>query len=141
MAENRLFATSELLDRWIGAGRAELTGNVLVVHATGERYAVEEGARVVKEVTGGGDPHDLVGRVRTLGDFTALGAEVLGRALLLGEAAYDVAPGFVLTPVSASAGGLRTAAAVAVLSRLSADAARVQSDEELLARYLIDKLE
>src|SRR5256885_15597684 len=119
MAENRLFATSELLDRWIATGRVELAGRVLVVCATGQRYAVEEAVRVVREVTGAGDPRGLVGRVRTVDAFTALGAEALGRGMVLGEVAYDVVPGFVLTPVTAPPGRLRTDVAVAGLSRLS----------------------
>jgi hypothetical protein len=141
MAVNRLFAAAELLDRWIAIARVELSGTVLLLRATGQRYGVEEGVHVVREVTGGGDPCELVGRVRTLRELGIRGAEVLGRAMVLGEAAYDVVPGFLLTPISASPGGLQTDGTVAVLSRLSDDASRVQSDEELLARYLIDKLE
>jgi hypothetical protein len=141
MAVNHLFAASDVLDGWIATARVELSGNVLSLRPTGERYAVEEGVQIVREVTGGGDPRALVGRVRTLRDLLALGAEVVGRAMVLGEAAYDVVPGFVLTPVAAPAPGVPTARAVAVLSRLSEDASRVQSDEDLLARYLIDKLE
>src|SRR5258706_2647658 len=130
MAVNRLFVAGDLLDRWIATARVDLSGSVLSLHPTGERYAVEEGVQIVREVTGGGDPRALVGRVRTLRDLAALGAELLGRAMVLGEAAYDVVPGFVLTPVAAPLLGLRTAAAVAVLSRVSDDASRVQSDED-----------
>jgi hypothetical protein len=141
MAVNRLFVATDLLDRWIATTKVALSGNVLSLRATGARYTVEEGVQIVREVTGGGDPRALVGRVRTLRDLTGLGAEVVGRAMVLGDAAYDVVPGFVLMPDSAPSLGVRTAAAVAVLSHLSDDVSRVQSDEDLLARYLIDKLE
>lgn len=140
MADNQLFVESDTLDRWVEAGHARLSGAVLEV-PRGQRYALTEAMRVVAEVTGAGDPNGLVGRVWSYSDLLQLDAEVLGKALVLGESAYDGRPGFLLAPLGAPGEKVPTEAAVRVLSRLSGMPSTVQSDEELLARYLIDKLE
>src|SRR5262245_32236768 len=102
MPDNRLFVSGALLDRWVTIGQVELGDGVLKVKPTGSRYALEEAARVVGEATGAGDSAGLVGRVRTLTELSALGAEVLDRSVLIGELAYDVVPGFVASPVGVS---------------------------------------
>lgn len=139
MAQNRIFVSGALLDRWVTAGQVDLEDGVLTLRATGARYVLEEATRIVREVTGSGDPRELVGRVRTLADLVELGAEVLDRSLVLGELAYDVVPGFVATPEGS---GERVPATrlLESLSALSAPPRRSQSDEELLARFLIEKL-
>jgi len=141
MAANQLFVASEAIDRWVEKGRARLVGASLEIEATGQRYAITEAMYVVAEVTGAGDPNGLVGRVWSVNDLSLLDAEVLGKALVLGESAYDGRPGFLMVPLGTPGETVPTEAAVRMLSRLSGPAPSVQSDEELLARYLIDKLE
>jgi hypothetical protein len=141
MAENQLFVASEALDRWVEKGQARLVGASLEIGDSGRRYAITEAMHVVAEVTGAGDPNGLVGRVWTVKDLSLLDAEVLGKALVLGESAYDGRPGFLMAPLGTPGEKVPTEAAVRMLSRLSGLAQSVQSDEELLARYLIDKLE
>jgi hypothetical protein len=51
-----------------------------------------------------------------------LGAEMLGSSMIIGESAYEVIAGFLGTPVADAS---------------DARAAGLPSDEELLARYLV----
>lgn len=141
MPSNRLFVSGALLDRWVTVGQVELEDGVLKVKPTGTEYTLEEAARVVGEATGAVDPQGLVGRVRTLAELSALGAEVLDRSVLLGELAYDVVPGFIAAPAG-DRGGERTPSErlLRELSVLSEAPKSGQSDEELLARFLIEKL-
>lgn len=141
MANNQLFVEREAFERWLERGQARLRGAVLELSSGGRKYAITEAMRVVAEVTGAGDPNGLVGRVWSVKDLTLLDAEVLGTALVLGESAYDGRPGFLISPLGAPGESVPTESAVRVLSRLSGAPHPVQSDEELLARYLIEKLE
>jgi hypothetical protein len=50
-------------------------------------------------VSGAGDANDLIGRVKTLPVLEQLGAELVETSMLLGDAAYDVEPGWVGRPV------------------------------------------
>jgi len=139
MPDNRLFVSGALLDRWVTIGHVELGDGTVKVKPTGAKYTLEEAARVVGEATGAGDPEQLVGRVRTLAELSALGAEVLDRSVLIGELAYDVVPGFIASPVD-SGERIPSARLLQELSALSEAPRRGQSDEELLARFLIEKL-
>jgi hypothetical protein len=140
--ENRLFVGSALVDQWITGGGAELVGGVLRARATGASFALEEAVHVVAEVAGAGDESGFVGRVRPVAELTARGAELLDRSMVLGDAAYDVVPGFFVTPLplDQGQGPLLVADVAASLYRLSEAPQAGQSDEELLARYLIQKL-
>jgi len=140
MPDNRLFVSGALLDRWVTIGQVELGDGTLKIKPTGDRYTLEEAARVVGEATGTGDPEGLVGRVRTLAELSALGAEVLDRSVLIGEFAYDVVPGFVASPAGDSGERIPSARLLQELSALSEAPRPGQSDEELLARFLIEKL-
>lgn len=139
MSANRLFVPSALLDAWVSAGRVELQGAELRLCDGSGRYALEEAALVLREVTGGGDALRLVGRARPTTELTGLGAEILDRSMVLGDVAYDVEPGFLASP-GAPGGKVESRAALAALSALSGGPPKSQSDEELLARYLIEKL-
>jgi hypothetical protein len=139
LAENRVFASNALLDRWVSAGSADLVGARLRARATGQSYAVEEAVHITAEVSGGGDASRLVGRVRKVSELLPLGAEILDRSMVVGDLAYDVVPGFLVSPLG-SGERVPAASVIAALSALSFAPGRSQSDEELLARYLIEKL-
>jgi hypothetical protein len=140
VTENRLFVSSSALDGWVLSGQADLLRDELRLR-NGNRYQVEEAAHVLSEVTGSGDAHGLVGRVVALRELATLGAEVLDRSMVIGDLAYDVVSGFLARPAEESR--VATASALAVLRALSATAKSAppaQTDEELLARYLIQRL-
>ena len=97
--ENRVFFPQAALDQWIVDGTVELTGGELTILSEGRRYEVVEAVHVVREVSGVGDKFDLLGRVKTRPVLEQLGAELVETSMLLGDAAYDVEPGWVGQPV------------------------------------------
>ncbi len=98
---NRVFFPQAALDDWVGDNRADIKGEDLSLKAEGRRYRIIEAVRVVREVTGADDPHELLGRVKTRAFLTELGAEMLESSMILGDNAYDVVQGFVGAPIGA----------------------------------------
>jgi hypothetical protein len=138
VAPNRVFVSSSVLDGWVISGRADLREGELLVHG-GRRFTVEEAAHVVAEVSGLGDAHGVVGRVCAMSDLRNLDAEVLDRSMVIGDLAYDVVPGLLVSPTGTEP--VSSEEALARLAALSSEAGKEKSDEELLARYLIERLE
>jgi hypothetical protein len=124
--ENRVFFPQAALDQWIVEGTVLLEDGVLTMVDEGRRYALTEAVRVLREVSGAGDTHDLVGRVKTRPSLEQQGAELVESSMLLGDAAYDVEPGWVGLPV-----GTFAEYVAALPGRPAAD-----SEEALLARFL-----
>ena len=125
--ENRIFFPQAALDEWIVEGTAEVQDGELTLLATGRRYRLAEAVHVLRDASGGGDGQ-LVGRVKARVYLEQLGAEIVETSMLLGDAAYDVEPGWIGAP------------AVPFADYAAANAKRGQgnagprSDEELLAR-------
>ena len=97
--QNRLFFPQDALDQWLVDERIDIQGAEIGVHKAGRRYRIAEAMRVVREVTGGGDPHELIGRVKSKAFLEELGAEIFERSMVLGDFAYDVVPGWLAVPV------------------------------------------
>jgi hypothetical protein len=97
--ENRVFFPQAALDQWIVDGTVELSAGVLTILSEGRRYELVEAVHVVREVSGAGDRHDLVGRAKALPVLEKLGAELVETSMLLGDAAYDVEPGWIGKPI------------------------------------------
>jgi len=94
MGKNRVFFPQEALDRWLREGQVELSGAELTIRARRRRYRLVEAVRVVAEVSNQPDPHELVGRVKTVAFLTELGAELLGGSMVIGDNAYETVPGW-----------------------------------------------
>ena len=105
------------------------------------RYSIEEAAHVLVEVSGAGDALGLSGRVRSVRELAALGAEIVDRAMLIGDLAYDIVLGFFASPIGPEAGAIPRREVLAGLAGLSDSRDSRDSDVALLARYLIEKLE
>ncbi|MCC6898249.1 MAG: hypothetical protein IT377_04705 [Polyangiaceae bacterium] len=132
--KNRVFFPQRALDSWVGADRVDLMGGELVIKGEGRKYRVVEAVRILAEVTGGVDVHELVGKVKSVSFLTELGAEVLDTSMVLGELAYDVVPGFSGTPI----GSFEEHRATSVPP---VEGPASSSDEEMLATYLASHLE
>ena len=137
--QNRVFFPQTALDQWIVDGTVELQKGELTLLSEGRRYALEEGVHILRDVSGGADAAKLVGRVKTRSVLEAQGAELVETSMLLGDAAYDVEPGWVGTPVGTLSDHLGSA------DRKKARAATPKgsapkTDEELLARFLAKNL-
>jgi len=132
---NRIFFAQASLDVWLADGAVDLTGTELTIVAEGRRYRLAEAARVVKEVTGSPDPHELMGRVKSTHYLEELGAELMEGSMILGDNAYDVVPGFMATPMGPYEEFLVSAEHTALRDAMSPKEA--QSDEELLKRFAL----
>jgi hypothetical protein len=136
--ENRVFFPQAALDQWIVEGTIDLQQGVLTILTEGRGYKLADAVRILREVSGGGDPHSLVGRVKTRAHLEQLGAEIVESSLLLGDEAYDVQPGWLGIPVGPFVEHIRSDA------RRKAHGGRAIADpkteEDLLARFVAGNL-
>jgi hypothetical protein len=138
--ENQLFFPQDALDRWIVDASVELQQGELSIVNEGRRFKLTEAVRILREVSGAGDAHELLGRVKTRAFLEELGAEIVEHSMLLGDAAYDVEPGWLGAPQGSFAEHMASEAARkgphGRNGRGAADIASPRSDEELLAQWL-----
>lgn len=125
--KNRVFFPQAALDEWIAGDLVDLERDELTIRSEARKYRITEAVRILREVAGTPDEQDLVGRVKSVGYLTELGAELLEQSMILGDAAYDVVPGFVGAPVGTFAEHLQASPEAG---------AQAASDEELLAAFL-----
>ena len=130
-----MFFPRPVLDEWLGDNRVEICGQELLLKSEGRRYRIVEAVHVLGEVTGLSDPHDIVGRVKSVAFVTELGAEVVESSMVLGDNAYDVVPGFLATPIG-SYSEYRAARAGRTPGRSSAAPDEPATDEDLLLRFV-----
>lgn len=122
----RAFFPQTALDEWVSENRVDIKGEELTLKAEGRRFRIIEAVRVVREVTGADDPHELLGRVKTRAFLMELGAELLEGSMILGDNAYDVVQGFIGAPLGSFSEWKKTAPKAA---------AKLDSDEEILAAF------
>jgi hypothetical protein len=130
---NRVFFPQAALDEWLGDGRVDLKNDELLIKNEGRRYRIIEATRVLREVTGSDDPHELLGKVKSRAFLNELGAEILETSMIIGDNAYDIVPGFVGAPIGSFADHRLAAPDVASSKHMT-------TDEELLASFLANKL-
>lgn len=123
----RVFFPQTALDEWISENRVELKGEELMLKREGRRYRIIEAVRILREVTGADDPHELLGRVKTRAFLIELGAELLEGSMILGDNAYDVVQGFVGAPTGSFSEYKKSA---------PRGAASTATDEEVLQLFL-----
>ena len=136
MSKNRVFFPQEALDRWLGSGEVELSQGFLTIKSEGRRFRLVEAVRVMSEVSGLPDPHEVVGKVKTVGFLTELGASLLGESMVIADNAYEVIPGWLGSPVGTFAEH-RALQSAGFAPRVSA---LPRSDEDLLASFLVRSL-
>lgn len=121
---SKLFLPHTTLESWAFDEKADIRDDRLVVTGEADSYAVLPAVHFVSLVTGE-DPHQLVGKVKTAPQLEALGAEHLDDSVILGDAAFDVVPGYVTTIPEVAAAVPRSAP---------------QQEQDLLAAFLLNKL-
>ncbi|CAG0976079.1 hypothetical protein ARNL5_02078 [Anaerolineae bacterium] len=135
MGKNRLFVPQALMDQWLGEGRVEVEGETLITRPEGQRFQLTTAVLFKSEVAGGGDPAQLLGRVKDLDQLAAIGAEHYADSVILGDSAYQVVEGFAGTPVeeeeSAITGHDLAAATLSAVGESSGS-----GEIDLLARFL-----
>jgi hypothetical protein len=98
-----------------------------------------EAAHVLREVASGSDPNDLVGRVKSRAYLEELGAEIVESSMILGDAAYDVEPGWLGSPTTTFDEHVSTTRNKTRKGK-SAKAEEPKTDEDLLANFLVKNL-
>lgn len=132
--KNRVFFPQAALDSWIAEDRVDLRNDELTIKSENRKYKIIEAVRILDEVTGQADVHELVGMVKSRAFLTELGAEILEGSVVIGDNAYDAVPGFVGAPVGSFADYRKNTPSSSTLARA------VGSDEDLLAAFLKQKL-
>jgi hypothetical protein len=132
--KNRVFFPQGALDEWIAEDRVDLRHDELTIRAEGRRYRIIEAIRVLREVTGTADAHEVIGKVKSRAFLNELGAELLEGSMILGDNAYDVIPGFVGAPVGSFAEHRKS------IPETSVAAKDLSTDEDLLATFLASKM-
>jgi hypothetical protein len=144
MAKNRVFFPQVALDQWLSEGKVDLSSDELTILAEARRYRILEAARILREVTGLPDTHELVGKVKSRIFLSELGAELLENSMVLGENAYDVIPGFLGAPIGSFeehlTGSARAQARKSLPDPEVLPPVNPVSDEDLLARFLLEGL-
>jgi hypothetical protein len=139
MSKNRVFFPQEALDRWLANGEVELAQGLLTIRTERRRFRLVEAARVMAEVSGLPDPHEVMGKVKTVGFLSELGASLLGESMVIADNAYEVVPGWLGSPMGTFAEH-RAEQSAAPGSSAARSAATAASDEELLASFLVRNL-
>lgn len=121
---SKLFLPHATLESWAFDEKADIRDDRLAVTGDPATYAVLPAVHFVSLVTGD-DPHQLVGKVKTAPQLEALGAEHLDDSVILGDAAFDVVPGYLTSVPEDSAAAAKSAP---------------QQEQDLLAAFLLNKL-
>jgi len=131
--KNRVFFPQVALDEWLVEDRVDLKNDELTIKSEGRKYRIIEALRVLSEVSGTPDHHELLGKVKSKAFLSELGAEILETSMILGDNAYDVVQGFVGAPIGTFADHQKSAPPSLRTRNLS-------TDEDLLAAFLATKL-
>jgi hypothetical protein len=137
--QNRVFFPQATLDLWLSDGTVDLRDDELTIVAEGRRYQLTEAVRIIAEVTGADDIHDLVGRVKSKDLLLqAKGAEILESSMIVGDNAYDVIPGWLGLPTSTFEDYVASPhrAEARASGKSAFPAKEPTTDEDLLATYL-----
>jgi hypothetical protein len=135
--KNRVFFPQDSLDEWVADDRVDFNADELTIKLESRRYRMIEAVRVLREVTDGADPNELIGKVKSRGYMLELGAEIMEGSMILGDNAYDIVPGFVGAPVGSFS---EHRASLPDTGGGTEPLPSVGSDEELLAAFLTSSM-
>jgi hypothetical protein len=119
----KLFLPQTTLEEWVAEGRADLKDGKLFVGPEKTACPVAPAVHFLKVVSGK-DAHKLVATVKTPTQLEQMGAEQMLDSVILGEVAYEVAPGYLAEVPTVPA----------------RESATDSPDADLLAAFLLDKM-
>jgi hypothetical protein len=96
---SRLFISVERLDAWTTDGRASVEGDKMTLTELGRVFSMMPAVHFASVNGPDGDPHDLVGRVKSKQVLLQMGAEQLANSVIYRDVAYDVIDGFIGEPL------------------------------------------
>lgn len=141
MGLNRLFVSQSKLDQWLSEELVDVDGEVMTTKNDGNRFNLRTAVLFVAEVTGAGDPSELVGKVKDLEQVAAAGGEYASGSVILGDYAYDVVEGFVGDPIlqatSAETGPAISGDSLAAAMRSATGDPAREGELDLLARFFL----
>lgn len=91
-----LFLPQANLDQWLDEGHVDMGQDALIFTADRTEFPLVPAVRF-KAVVDGGDAKGLIGKVKAVEALRMGGAEVDVGAVVLGESAYEVEDGFMVT--------------------------------------------
>lgn len=118
----KLFLPQNLLEEWALGDQADVRDGQLLLKGEAASYPVAQAVHF-KALVSGDDAHKLVTKVKTQEQLQDLGAEQMMESVLLGETAYEVEPGYLVSVPEAE---------------VSASSAP-QTDADLLAAFFLNK--
>ncbi|MBK7861474.1 MAG: hypothetical protein IPJ65_23235 [Archangiaceae bacterium] len=127
----KLFLPQKTLEEWSTTEKADLQDGKLVVAEGKATHGVTPAVHFVKLVSGV-DQSQLVGRVKTMAQLDTLGCEHMMDSVILGEAAYEVTPGYVAD--------VAPPAAAATPGKPGDKKKATSPEADLLAAFILDKL-
>jgi hypothetical protein len=100
-----VFLAQQMLQTWADQGQVVLDDNTLTLVAEARTVQLRPAVRFTGLVGGGDDVNKLVGKVKSLEQLRALGAEHYMDSVIHGDVAYQVVEGFLgdLSPQPAPA--------------------------------------
>ena len=141
MGLNRLFVSQSKLDQWLSEELVDVDGEVMTTKNDGNRFNLKTAVLFVEELTGAGDPSELVGKVKDLEQIAEVGGEYASGSVILGDFAYTVVDGFVGDPildaVSADAGVPIAGDSLAAAMRSATGDPMREGELDLLARFFL----
>jgi hypothetical protein len=140
MGQNRLFVSQTKLDQWLSENLVVVDGETMTTEADGNRFQLKTAVLFTEELTGTGDPNELLGRVKDLEQIATLGGEYASGSVILGENAYSVVEGFACHPIlinEVSSSNARTGDSLAAAMRLATGESGRDGELDLLARFFL----
>jgi len=137
MTAHRLFVSQDVLDRWMVEEQISVEGDVMTLDGN-QRFRLLTAVCFTEELTGEGDPNELIGRVKDVETLAGMGGELVSDSVILGDNAYTVIEGFLGEPVEPAADGSGSDMASAMGAALGEKAESTEID--LLAQFFLDQL-
>ena len=138
MTSHRLFVSQDVLDRWMVEDSVAVEGDVMILEGN-QRFRLLSAVCFTEELTGEGDPNDLIGRVKDLETLSGLGGELVSDSVILGDNAYTVVEGFVGQPLEVEADADASGSDLASAMGAALGEATPSTEINLLAQFFLDQ--
>jgi hypothetical protein len=91
-----VFITNDMLQQWADQGKVRLDDTTLTLLAENRTVKLAPAVRFTRLIDdAGGDPHKLIGKVKTKDQLVELGAEHYLDSVIFGDVGYTVVEGFM----------------------------------------------
>ncbi|ACY19261.1 conserved hypothetical protein [Haliangium ochraceum DSM 14365] len=95
----RLYISQSRMDAWSAEDRIDVKGDTMTLTELKRSFTIEPAVRFLKVSGDEDDPHELLGKVKAVGELEDMGADHLADSVLFEETAYDVENGFIGKPL------------------------------------------